>query len=139
MNKICKLIYIDHLKQKHIVHHCLHYRTRNGTSHMKGRFSVPASSNERLQMGGLSGNQFRKANTRNTCTSSVSHTQLLLGQVNEVYLRTPFSYYCFFPHSRDHQLLILRLQINRQQSNFKSQVTSKLASHCLFVFPFHLT
>lgn len=60
MNEICKLIYIDHLKQKHIVHHRLHYRTRNGTSHMKGRFSVPASSNERLQMGGLSGNQLKK-------------------------------------------------------------------------------
>lgn len=61
MNKICKLIYIDHLKQKHIVHHCLPYRTRNGTSHMKGRFSVPASSNERLQMGGAQWKPIKKS------------------------------------------------------------------------------
>lgn len=74
MNKICKLIYIDHLKQKHIVHHRLPYRTRNGTSHMKGRFSVPASSNERLQMGGAQWKPIKKANARNTCTCSVSHT-----------------------------------------------------------------
>lgn len=61
MNKICKLIYIDHLKQKHIVHHCLPHRTRNGTSHMKGRFSVPASSNERLQMGGVQWKPIKKS------------------------------------------------------------------------------